>query len=59
MKTKKEKLQSEFCVEEFIIIVQLRLKLLLSRLGETEGNNTTQAEDSTSDIMIYQIIIKT
>ena len=52
METKREEPQSEFCVEEIIIILQLRLKLLLSRLGETEGNKITQAEDSTPAIRL-------
>ena len=52
METKKENLQSEFCVEEIIIILQLRLKLLLRRVGETEGKNTTQGEDSTPAIRL-------
>ena len=52
METKKEKVQSEFCVEEIIIILQLRLKLLLRRVGETEGKKTTQAEDSTPAIRL-------
>ena len=56
METKKEKLQSEFCIEEFRIIIQLRLKLLATRLGRSEdspvvvtGSNITQAGHSTSD----------
>ena len=48
MKTKGAKLESESCVEEFLIIIKLRLKLLLSRLGETEGTDIIKAEDSTS-----------
>ena len=54
METKRDKLESEFCVEEFRIIIKLRLKLLASRLGRTEdppvvtGSNMTQAEDSTA-----------
>ena len=54
METKRDKLESEFCVEEFRIIIKLRLKLLASRLGRTEdppvvtGTNMTQAEDSTA-----------
>ena len=48
MKTKEAKLQSESCVEEFLIIIKLRLKLLLRRLGETEGTDIIKAEDSTS-----------
>ena len=52
METKKDKLESEFCVEEFRILITLRLKLLARRLGRAEeppveaGSNVTQAEDS-------------
>lgn len=48
METKKDKLESEFCVEEFRILITLRLKLLARRLGRAEepsvvaGSNVTQ-----------------
>ena len=66
METKRDKLESEFCVEEFRIIIKLRLRLLVSRLGRTEdppvvtGTNMTQVEDSTApQITDYQKHIET
>ena len=59
MKTKGAKLESESCVEEFLIIIKLRLKLLLRRLGETEGTDIIKVEDSTPDMNTPSPDIKT